>query len=168
MFSNRCAFNGFQCWCYPSFCGIFFHTIEKLICNGSIMYGNTSTCSCLVWSIYWHFKVLVESNALTWQVSQTVMTFAADKCWISEEDCETADWHCKLTAAGRKHFLMKKLSWQSGKSATKVMYSPSLLTLFDWLWNFIFLFTRFSSNPFEVRCVSVLNSCLCVTQRAYS
>lgn len=60
------------------------------------------------------------------------MTFAADKCWICQEDCEAADWHYKLTAAGRKIPLDVKLSVQSGKSTANLACSPSLLTLF-WL-----------------------------------
>lgn len=30
--------------------------------------------------MWWHFKVLVEGSALTYQICWTVMTFAADKC----------------------------------------------------------------------------------------
>lgn len=90
-------------------------------------------------TVWWHFKVLEESGALAAQVSWTVLTFAADKCWICE-DCETADWYYKWTATRiklvensdkRKKFTVKK-------SSPKVNYSPSCLTFFDWLWDLIF------------------------------
>ena len=170
MFSNCRLLLVSVYWCYPASV-VYSYTWQKTLYEKSFRYHNLwkylhlfvlDSVHLLTW---WHFKVLVEGSALTGQVSRTVMTFAADKCWICEEDCEAADWHYKLTAAGGKHLLMKKLSGQSGKSAIQVMYSPSLLTLFDWLWDFIFLFPCFSSNPFEDRNVCLCWTPACVTPR---